>query len=158
MGGIPLGELNQLELEFLFLCNFDLHVRLEDMQAYGDQLLTHALTMQQRRLPPELQIASSVATVAPPLLSAPMSITSPQFLSSLPPSPPFRSRNLSHSRKRARTTDTEEEMESETKTIKKDVSVDVVTNTPASLFYNKLCTYSHRRHLDTILSTYTHDC
>lgn len=52
MGGIPLGELNQLELEFLFLCNFDLHVRLEDMQAYGDQLLTHALTMQQRRLPP----------------------------------------------------------------------------------------------------------
>ncbi|KAI8644744.1 cyclin-domain-containing protein, partial [Parasitella parasitica] len=38
VGGIPLCELNQLELEFLFLCNFDLHVKLENMQAYGDQL------------------------------------------------------------------------------------------------------------------------
>ncbi|KAG0172693.1 hypothetical protein DFQ30_009920 [Apophysomyces sp. BC1015] len=46
VGGLPLCELNQLELEFLFLCNFDLHIRLEDLQAYGDQLLTHALTQQ----------------------------------------------------------------------------------------------------------------
>lgn len=39
-------ELNKLEIEFLFLCNFDLHVRLEAMQEYGDQLLLHALTQQ----------------------------------------------------------------------------------------------------------------
>lgn len=49
VGGIPLYELNQLELEFLFLCNFDLYVKLEDMQAYGDQLLTHALTFNHKR-------------------------------------------------------------------------------------------------------------
>ncbi|KAI9030980.1 cyclin-domain-containing protein [Phycomyces nitens] len=47
VGGLSLLELNQLELEFLFLCNFDLHVRLQDMQVYGDQLLTHAMSQQQ---------------------------------------------------------------------------------------------------------------
>jgi|JXWR01.1.fsa_nt_gb hypothetical protein len=36
--------MNQLELKFLFLCNFDLHVKLEKMQAYGNQLLSHAST------------------------------------------------------------------------------------------------------------------
>ncbi|ORE04269.1 cyclin-domain-containing protein [Rhizopus microsporus var. microsporus] len=50
VGGIPLCELNQLELEFLFLCKFDLHVKLENMQAYGDQLLTHALTQQNKNI------------------------------------------------------------------------------------------------------------
>ncbi|KAI8376702.1 cyclin-domain-containing protein [Choanephora cucurbitarum] len=145
VGGIPLGELNQLELEFLFLCNFDLHVKLEDMQAYGDQLLTHAFTMQ-RCIPPEIKITSSVTTITSPLLSPPFITSS----SSLPPSPPL---HYSTSRKRMRGMDTEEEEET-----KRDASVDMVTNAPTSLFYNKLCTYSHHRHLDTILSTYTHDC
>ncbi|CAM0140204.1 unnamed protein product [Umbelopsis sp. WA50703] len=40
VGGLPLAELNRLELEFLFLCNFDLYVRLEDLQEYADQLLS----------------------------------------------------------------------------------------------------------------------
>ncbi|KAG2181381.1 hypothetical protein INT43_008964 [Umbelopsis isabellina] len=39
VGGLPLAELNRLELEFLFLCNFDLYVRLEDLQEYANQLL-----------------------------------------------------------------------------------------------------------------------
>ncbi|RUS18603.1 cyclin-domain-containing protein, partial [Jimgerdemannia flammicorona] len=43
VGGLPITELNSLELEFLFLCNFDLHVRLEDLQEYGDQLLSHGI-------------------------------------------------------------------------------------------------------------------
>ncbi|KAI9255782.1 cyclin PHO80-like protein, partial [Phascolomyces articulosus] len=34
VGGLPLLELNKLEMEFLFLCNFNLHVRLEAMQEY----------------------------------------------------------------------------------------------------------------------------
>ncbi|KAI8380176.1 cyclin PHO80-like protein, partial [Blakeslea trispora] len=34
VGGLPLLELNQLELEFLFLIDFQLHVQLEDLQAY----------------------------------------------------------------------------------------------------------------------------
>ncbi|KAI8086834.1 cyclin-domain-containing protein [Gilbertella persicaria] len=63
VGGIPLGELNQLELEFLFLCNFDLHVKLEDMQAYGDQLLMHAFTTQSCT---HLQIITS-PPLSPPL-------------------------------------------------------------------------------------------
>ncbi|KAI7876954.1 cyclin-related 2, partial [Lichtheimia hyalospora FSU 10163] len=41
VGGLPLIELNKLEMEFLFMCDFDLHVRLEAIQEYGDQLLRH---------------------------------------------------------------------------------------------------------------------
>ncbi|ORY02896.1 cyclin-domain-containing protein [Basidiobolus meristosporus CBS 931.73] len=40
IGGLPLAELNQLELEFLFLCGFDLFVKPETLQRYGDKLLT----------------------------------------------------------------------------------------------------------------------
>ncbi|KAH8552531.1 cyclin-domain-containing protein [Umbelopsis sp. PMI_123] len=40
VGGLPLVELNRLELDFLFLCNFDLYVRVEDLQEYADQLLS----------------------------------------------------------------------------------------------------------------------
>ncbi|KAI8344053.1 cyclin-domain-containing protein [Chlamydoabsidia padenii] len=39
VGGLPLLELNRLELELLFLCEFKLHVPLEDLQDYGNQLL-----------------------------------------------------------------------------------------------------------------------
>ncbi|KAL1925028.1 uncharacterized protein VTP21DRAFT_4682 [Calcarisporiella thermophila] len=42
VGGLPLLELNQLELEFLFQCNFDLYVANEELQGYGEQLLAHA--------------------------------------------------------------------------------------------------------------------
>ena len=37
-------------MEFLFLCNFNLHVRLEDMQEYGDQLLALNLCQKQENL------------------------------------------------------------------------------------------------------------
>ncbi|KAI8069933.1 cyclin-domain-containing protein [Gongronella butleri] len=43
VGGLPLLELNQLELEFLFLCDFQLHITVEDLQEYGNQLLKHAM-------------------------------------------------------------------------------------------------------------------
>ncbi|KAK9760174.1 cyclin-like protein interacting with PHO85 [Basidiobolus ranarum] len=42
IGGIPLTELNQLELEFLFLCGFDLFVKPDMLQRYGDKLLALA--------------------------------------------------------------------------------------------------------------------
>ncbi|KAL1921388.1 uncharacterized protein VTP21DRAFT_11104 [Calcarisporiella thermophila] len=42
VGGVSLLELNQLELEFLFLCNFDLYVPNEELQSYGEQLLARA--------------------------------------------------------------------------------------------------------------------
>lgn len=41
MGGLPVAELNSLELEFLHLNNFDLYISVEELQEYGDQLLKH---------------------------------------------------------------------------------------------------------------------
>lgn len=43
VGGIPLVELNQLELELLFLLDFQLYIPLEDIQLYADQLLSHSM-------------------------------------------------------------------------------------------------------------------
>ncbi|KAI8141708.1 cyclin-domain-containing protein [Fennellomyces sp. T-0311] len=51
VGGLPLLELNKLEMEFLFLCDFELHVRLEAMQEYGDNLLAHSRSQQQLEVP-----------------------------------------------------------------------------------------------------------
>ncbi|KAG2237155.1 hypothetical protein INT48_004657 [Thamnidium elegans] len=41
VGGLPVSELNLLELEFLSLNDFALFVSLEELQHYGDQLLSH---------------------------------------------------------------------------------------------------------------------
>jgi len=41
VGGLPVAELNNLELEFLHLNNFDLYISIEELQEYGDQLLKH---------------------------------------------------------------------------------------------------------------------
>lgn len=43
MGGIPLQELNQLELEFLFLIHFQLYIPFKDLQDYANQLLSHSI-------------------------------------------------------------------------------------------------------------------
>ena len=42
VGGIPLGELNALEIELLFLLGFDLHVSGEVFDRYYQELLKHA--------------------------------------------------------------------------------------------------------------------
>ncbi|KAK9383799.1 cyclin-domain-containing protein [Kockiozyma suomiensis] len=39
VGGLPLEELNHLELQFLVLCDFRLAIPLEELQRYGDLLL-----------------------------------------------------------------------------------------------------------------------
>ncbi|KAK7205575.1 cyclin-domain-containing protein [Myxozyma melibiosi] len=39
VGGLPLEELNHLELQFLILCDFRLAIPLEELQRYGDLLL-----------------------------------------------------------------------------------------------------------------------
>ncbi|KAJ2964558.1 hypothetical protein NQZ79_g532 [Umbelopsis isabellina] len=41
VGGLPIAELNNLELEFLHLNNFDLYISIEELQEYGDQLMKH---------------------------------------------------------------------------------------------------------------------
>lgn len=63
VGGIPLRELNQLELEFLFLIDFQLHITLEDLQEYADQLLSHAMSLPNHVIPLQQQeISSSIPT------------------------------------------------------------------------------------------------
>ncbi|KAL0074894.1 cyclin [Phycomyces blakesleeanus] len=88
VGGLPLCELNQLELEFLFLCNFELLVRLEDMQDYGNQLLAHAMTQ------PELQEeihhyiipSPTQSPILPPLVTRPDSaLVTPAISSTVKP-------------------------------------------------------------------------
>lgn len=39
IGGVPNGELNTLELEFLFLTNFELHVKRDTYDGYRNELL-----------------------------------------------------------------------------------------------------------------------
>jgi hypothetical protein len=41
VGGLPVHELNQLELQFLLLNDFNLMISLEEMQKYADQLLVY---------------------------------------------------------------------------------------------------------------------
>ncbi|KAG0297907.1 hypothetical protein BGZ96_004260 [Linnemannia gamsii] len=41
VGGLPVSELNQLEVEFLTLNNFALAISIEELQTYGDQLMKH---------------------------------------------------------------------------------------------------------------------
>lgn len=41
MGGIPVKELNRLELEFLRMNDFTLNIKVEELQKYGDQLWMH---------------------------------------------------------------------------------------------------------------------
>ena len=41
VGGVPCGEMNSLELEFLFLINFTLHVTHDAYQKYYRELVSH---------------------------------------------------------------------------------------------------------------------
>jgi len=43
VGGLPVIELNQLEIEFLLINDFDLHISVEEIQETGDLLISHAL-------------------------------------------------------------------------------------------------------------------
>ncbi|KAI8048749.1 cyclin-domain-containing protein [Gilbertella persicaria] len=43
VGGLPVKELNQLELEFLRMNNYNINVSLQELQRYGNQLLMHSI-------------------------------------------------------------------------------------------------------------------
>ncbi|KAG0171897.1 hypothetical protein DFQ30_000211 [Apophysomyces sp. BC1015] len=49
VGGLDVAELNDLELKFLVLNDFNLNVRVEKLQEYGDQLLNHWIRDEERR-------------------------------------------------------------------------------------------------------------
>lgn len=59
VGGLPVHELNQLELQFLLLNDFSLVIPLEEMQRYADQLLVYG-----GGSPPPAALASA-ATATP---------------------------------------------------------------------------------------------
>ena len=45
VGGVPCNEMNSLEVEFLFLINFSLHVPPETYRKYYVELCNHASTL-----------------------------------------------------------------------------------------------------------------
>ncbi|ORX48482.1 cyclin-domain-containing protein [Hesseltinella vesiculosa] len=48
VGGIPVPELNALELAFLKANQFELHITVPELERYGDQLLDHYVREQER--------------------------------------------------------------------------------------------------------------
>jgi len=48
VGGVPCNEMNSLELEFLFLINFSLHVTPECFERYQSELVLHAVCSNER--------------------------------------------------------------------------------------------------------------
>ncbi|KAI8099927.1 cyclin-domain-containing protein [Halteromyces radiatus] len=50
VGGLPVSELNRLELEFLQLNSFNISVSINELQRYGDQLLKVGLMEQEMRM------------------------------------------------------------------------------------------------------------
>ncbi|KAF9215372.1 hypothetical protein BGZ59_001552 [Podila verticillata] len=67
VGGLPVSELNQLEVEFLTLNNFALAISIEELQTYGDQLMKHWMCEEVANRDPEDD------TAAPPVPTAPSS-------------------------------------------------------------------------------------
>ncbi|KXS12055.1 cyclin-domain-containing protein [Gonapodya prolifera JEL478] len=45
VGGLPVQELNQLEIEFLIFTDFNLHITVEQLQETGNRLLRHSSTI-----------------------------------------------------------------------------------------------------------------
>ena len=54
VGGVPCAEMNSLEVEFLFLINFSLHVSPDNYSRYYNELCNHARTMADMVVPPPL--------------------------------------------------------------------------------------------------------
>ena len=65
VGGLPLAELNNLELQFLLLNDFRLSVPVEELEAYGTMLVefyARELLAQQQLLEQQQQGGSSVSS------------------------------------------------------------------------------------------------
>jgi hypothetical protein len=63
VGGLPLNELNSLELEFLIMHNFDLHIPTEEIQEIGNMIQSFNLNQQQQ------ETLSARRTLAAPSLA-----------------------------------------------------------------------------------------
>ena len=56
VGGVPCGELNSLETEFLFGVNFGLHVNADEFYKYRTQLANHSALIPAQIRAPEQQL------------------------------------------------------------------------------------------------------
>ncbi|KAF8928720.1 cyclin-domain-containing protein [Dissophora ornata] len=66
VGGLPVSELNQLEVEFLTLNNFALAISIEELQTYGDQLMKHWMCEEVANRDPEDERPSPAVPAAVP--------------------------------------------------------------------------------------------
>ncbi|KAI1292907.1 hypothetical protein EDD11_008576 [Mortierella claussenii] len=71
VGGLPVSELNQLEVEFLTLNNFALAISIEELQTYGDQLMKHWMCEEVANRDPEDERPSPAVPAALPAVPAP---------------------------------------------------------------------------------------
>ncbi|KAF9193217.1 hypothetical protein BGZ51_003966 [Haplosporangium sp. Z 767] len=71
VGGLPVSELNQLEVEFLTLNNFALAISIEELQTYGDQLMKHWMCEEVANKDPEDDAASPAVPAALPAAPSP---------------------------------------------------------------------------------------
>jgi hypothetical protein len=70
VGGLPLVELNHLELQFLLLNDFRLSVPVEELEAYGTMLVEfYAREVAQLQQQQQQQAAIAVATARSPVES-----------------------------------------------------------------------------------------
>ncbi|KAK4517939.1 tRNA pseudouridine synthase 1 [Mucor velutinosus] len=101
VGGIPLVELNQLELELLFLLDFQLFIPLEDIQLYADQLLSHSMKTSVELTEPMTPAAAAAAAAATSTTTASSTATKPNHIQQktadqsivLPLTPPYTASN-----------------------------------------------------------------
>ncbi|KAI8338979.1 cyclin-domain-containing protein [Chlamydoabsidia padenii] len=74
VGGIPVTELNALELTFLKLNNYSLNISVEELEQYGDQLLDHWIREKKKSLRhSNSQLESTIPVTSINTLSRPKS-------------------------------------------------------------------------------------
>jgi hypothetical protein len=69
VGGLPLAELNHLELQFLLLNDFRLSVPVEELEAYGTMLVEfyarEVISQRQGQMPPDMAYPEDTVMTAP---------------------------------------------------------------------------------------------
>jgi hypothetical protein len=75
VGGVPCSEINSLEVEFLFLINFSLHVSPDNYARYYAELCNHAKSMTGVIVPPSLPSPTPHGNVLhPPIVDSKPSV------------------------------------------------------------------------------------
>ncbi|KAJ3361102.1 hypothetical protein GGF32_007789 [Allomyces javanicus] len=91
VGGVTVAELNMLELEFLFINEFNLAIHPTDMQRYADRLLDHAIKTKLAlpRLPATKPstLAAAVPAAAPATTTTPSPSLAAATAPAAPPAP-----------------------------------------------------------------------